>query len=90
MNNILRISAIAILAFVANNAQAAELVQVQKINASELLKVTKLNLAQSIKFNTIAFSPIEKTARAQVAMNDIHFSKKSGNMNINKTVVLAE
>ena len=77
MNNIVKLSTIAILAFVANNSQALELVKVQTIDTVELVEVTKLNLAQSIKFNTITINSIEKTARAQVAMNRIKKSKKS-------------
>tara|TARA_R110000787_G_scaffold132987_1_gene245240 strand:- start:1123 stop:1389 length:267 start_codon:yes stop_codon:yes gene_type:complete len=88
MNNIFKLSTIAILAFVANNSQATELVKVQTINTAELAKVTALNLAQSIKFNTLAINPIEKTARAQVAMNRAHLSK--ANKNISKAVVFAE
>ena len=88
MNNIFKLSTIAILAFVANNSQATELVKVQAINTVELVEITKLNLAQSIKFNAIVIKPIEKTARAQVAMNRENFSKAS--RNISKAVTLAE
>ncbi len=79
MNNILKLTTIAMLAFVANNSQATDLVKVQTINAVELVEVAKLNLAQSIKFNTIAFNPIEKTARAQVAMNRLQVKKATNN-----------
>ncbi len=88
MNNILKLSTIAMFAFLANNSQATELVKVQTINAVELVEITKLNLAQSIKFNTIALNPIEKTARAQVAMNSLQV-KKSMNNSI-KALTLAE
>ena len=88
MNNILKLSTIAIFAFLANNSQATELVKVQTINAVELVEITKLNLAQSIKFNTIALNPIEKTARAQVAMN--HLPANKGVENISKALTLAE
>ncbi len=77
MKNILNLSAIAMLAFVANSSQATQLVKVQAIDAVELVEATKLHLAQSIKLNTIAFNPIEKTARAQVAMNREDVSKSS-------------
>ena len=70
MNNILKISAIAILAFVTHNSHATELVKAHAINTDELVEVAKLNIAQSIKFNTIAFNPIEKTAQAQVFGSD--------------------
>lgn len=75
MNNILKISAIALLAFVTNNSQAAELVKVQKIDATELLESAKLNLAQSIKLSALVINPIEKSARAQVAMKREHSGK---------------
>ncbi|UUO21815.1 hypothetical protein FGD67_00350 [Colwellia sp. M166] len=88
MNNILKISAIAILAFVTHNSHATELVKAQAINTDELVEVAKLNLAQSIKFNTIAINPIEKTARAQVTMSRGHSSKNLNN--IIKTITLAE
>ena len=88
MNNILKLSTIAMFAFLANNSQATELVKVQTINAVELVEITKLNLAQSIKFNTIAFNPIEKTAQAQVAMN--RGQNKKGRENSNKALSLAE
>jgi hypothetical protein len=77
MKNILKLSAIAMLAFVANSSQATQLVKVQAIDAVELVEATKLHLAQAIKLNTITFNPIEKTARAQVAMNRAHVSKSS-------------
>lgn len=76
------------LAFVANNSQATQLVKVQAINAVELIEITKLHLAQSIKLNTIAINPIEKTARAQVAMNRVHDNK--GPESTAKAVTLAE
>jgi len=88
MNNMIKLSTIAILAFVANNSQATQLVKVQTINAVELLEFTKLHLAQSIKLNTIVLNPIEKTARAQVAMNNLHANK--GVKNISKALILAE
>ena len=88
MNNILKISAIAILAFVTHNSHATELVKAHTINTDELVEVAKLNIAQSIKFNTIAFNPIEKTAQAQVAMN--RGQNKKGRENSNKALSLAE
>lgn len=75
-------------ALIANTSQATQLVEVQSINAIELIETTKLHLAESIKLNTIAFNPIEKTARAQVAMND---STSSENIDtISKIISLAE
>ena len=68
MNNILKLSAIAVLAFMANNSQATELVKVQPTNTVEFLEIAKLDLAQSIKLNTVEINPIEKLARTQVAM----------------------
>lgn len=87
MNNMIKLTTIALLAFAANS-QATQLVKAQAINAVELVAVTKLALAQSIKLNTIEFNPIEKTARAQVAMNRTHANK--GVENINKALPLAE
>ena len=75
MNNILKTSAFATLAFVANSSQATELVKVQAINTVELVEVTKLHLAQAIKLNTIVINPIEKTTLAQVTMNRLSLSK---------------
>ena len=88
MNNILKISAIASLAFVTCNSQAAELVKVQKIDATELLEITKLHLAQSIKLNTLVINPIEKAAYAQVAMKREHSGKDVENTI--KTITFAE
>lgn len=88
MNNMIKLSTIAILAFIANNSQATQLVKVQAIDAVELVEFTKLHLAQSIKLNTIAINPIEKTARAQVAMN--HLPANKGVENISKALTLAE
>lgn len=88
MNNIIKLSTIAILAFIANNSQATQLVKVQTIDAVELVEFTKLHLAQSIKLNTIVINPIEKTARAQVAMN--HLPANKGVENISKALTLAE
>jgi hypothetical protein len=88
MTNIIKLSTIAILAFVANNSQATQLVKVQDINPVELVEMTKLHLAQSIKLNTIVINPIEKTARAQVAMNRLHVNKSA--INTSKAVTLAE
>jgi len=88
MNNIIKLTTIAILACVASNSQATQLVNTQVINAVELVEITKLHLAQSIKLNTIVLNPIEKTARAQVAMNRLH-TNNSGE-NTNKAVTLAD
>ena len=90
MNNILKISAIAILAFVTHNSQATELVKAHAINTNELVEVAKLNLAQAIKFNTIALNPSEKTAQAQVAMNREYSNKSAKNSNKTVTSTLAE
>ena len=88
MKNIVKLSTITMFALIANTSQATQLVEVQSINAIELIETTKLHLAQSIKLNTIAFNPIEKTARAQVAMSD---SKSSKNVDtISKSITLAE
>lgn len=76
------------LALVATNSQATQLVKVQAINAIELVEITKLHLAQSIKLNVIVINPIEKAARAQVTMNDMHVNK--GADIIIKAVTLAE
>ncbi len=62
-------------ALIAGNSQATQLVKVQAIDAVELVEITKQHLAQSIKLNTVALNPIEKTARAQVAMNRGQFEK---------------
>ena len=88
MNNIVKLSTIAILALMANSSHATQLVKTQAINAVELIETTKLHLAQSIKLNTIAFNPIEKTARAQVAMNRLQTNKSIES--INKSISLAE
>jgi len=77
MNNILKIAAIAALAFVANNSQATELVKVQPTNAIDLVAVAKVNLAQSIKLNTVEISPIEKMARTQIAMTNSKIEKRT-------------
>tara|TARA_B110000196_G_scaffold318335_1_gene333508 strand:- start:732 stop:998 length:267 start_codon:yes stop_codon:yes gene_type:complete len=88
MKNIIKLSTIAMFALIANTSQATQLVEVQAINAVELIETTKLHLAQSIKLNTIALNPIEKTARAQVAMND---STSTENVDtISKSITLAE
>lgn len=88
MKNIIKLSTIAMFALIANTSQATQLVEVQSINAIELIETTKLHLAESIKLNTIAFNPIEKTVRAQVAMND---STSSENIDtISKIISLAE
>lgn len=76
MNNILKIAAIAALAFVANNGQAAELVKAQPQNTVELVAVAKMNLAQSIKLNTVTVNTIEKMARTQLAMVDTKTDKR--------------
>ncbi|MFT5814408.1 MAG: hypothetical protein ACI9VT_002169 [Psychroserpens sp.] len=88
MNNIIKLSTIAMLAFVANNSQATQLVKVQAINAVELLEITKLHLAESIKLNTVVINPIEKTARAQVAMHRLYTQKDV--KNVSKAETLAE
>ncbi|MGB1262949.1 MAG: hypothetical protein ACPG52_08575 [Cognaticolwellia sp.] len=80
MNNILKLATIALFAFVANNSQATELVKAQPVNTVDLVEVTKLHLAQAIKLNTVAFNPIEKTARAQVAMNSLTLNKSANTM----------
>jgi hypothetical protein len=88
MKNILNLSAIAMLAFVANSSQATQLVKVQAINTVELVEATKLHLAQAIKLNTVILNPIEKTARAQVAMNRTHVSESSDTAT--KAITLAD
>ncbi|SEK83978.1 hypothetical protein SAMN05216262_10382 [Colwellia chukchiensis] len=75
MNNILKLTVAAMFALIAGNSQATQLVKVQAIDAVELVEITKQHLAQSIKLNTVALNPIEKTARAQVAMNRGQFEK---------------
>ena len=88
MKNIIKLSTIAMFALMANSSQATQLVEVQSINAIELMATTKLHLEESIKLNTIAFNPIEKTAQAQVAMN--RGQNKKGRENSNKALSLAE
>jgi hypothetical protein len=88
MKNIFKLSTIAMLALVASNSQATQLVKVQAINAVELVEITKLHLAQSIKLNTIVINPIEKIAHAQVTMKDFHVNK--GTEIVIKAVTLAE
>lgn len=88
MKNIVKLSTIAMLALIANTSQATQLVKVQPINAVEFIESTKLHLAQSIKLNTITFNPIEKTARAQVAMNQAQTEPRVEN--ISKRITLAE
>ena len=88
MKKVFKLSTIAMLALVATNSQATQLVKIQTINAVELVEITKLHLAQSIKLNAIVIDPIEKAARAQVTMNDMRV-KKSTEVMI-KAVTLAE
>ena len=88
MKNIIKLSTIAMFALSVNTSQATQLVEVQSINAIELIETTKLHLAQSIKLNTIVLNPIEKTARAQVAMNDSSSTERVDI--INKSITLAE
>ena len=87
MNNILKLSAIAILAFAANS-QAAQLVQTDKANATELLNIAKIDLANTMKLNMIEISPIKVTAHAQVvsASNEAKTHKSVSE----KTTLLAE
>lgn len=65
MNNILKLSAMAILAF-ATNSQATQLVQAEKTSTTEILNIAKIDLANTIKLNLIEISSIEMTAHAQV------------------------
>ena len=88
MNNILKISAFATLAFLTNSSQATELVKVQPQNTLELVAVAKVNLAQSIKLNAIEINPIENMARTQIAMANTKAEKR--NDTSVKTVSLAE
>lgn len=88
MNNILKISAFAALAFLTNSSQATELVKVQPQNTLELVAVAKVNLAQSIKLNAIEINPIENMARTQIAMANTKAEKR--NDTSVKTVSLAE
>ncbi|MBA6416001.1 hypothetical protein H4J50_08250 [Colwellia sp. 6M3] len=88
MKNIIKLSTIAMFALMANSSQATQLVEAQSINAIELMATTKLHLEESIKLNTIAFNPIEKTARAQVAMNEVKINLNG--QTISKSIPLAE
>lgn len=76
MNNILKLSAIAILAFVANSSQATELVKVQATNTFDFMEIAKVNLAQSIKLNTVEINTIIE-ARSQVAMTNTKAEKRN-------------
>jgi hypothetical protein len=88
MNNILKLSTIAILTFVANSSQATELVKVQATSAFDFLEIAKVNLAQSIKLNTIEINTIEIEAHAQIAMAQTKAEKR--NDESVKTTSLAE
>lgn len=77
MNNILKLSAIAILAFVANSSQATELVKVQATNTFNFMEMAKVNLAQSIKLNTVEINTIEIEARSQVATTNTKAEKRN-------------
>lgn len=77
MNNILKLSTIAILAFVANSSQATELVKVQATNTFDFMEMAKVNLAQSIKLNTVEINTIEIEARSQVAMTNTKAEKRN-------------
>jgi hypothetical protein len=88
MNNILKLSTIAILAVMANSSQATELVEVQQTNSFDFLEVAKVNLAQSIKLNTIEINPIENANLTEVAMAHTKAEKRNG-VSV-KTTSLAE
>lgn len=77
MNNILKLSAIAILAFVANSSHATELVKVQATNTFDFMEMAKVNLAQSIKLNTVEIKTIEIETRSQVAMTNTKAEKRN-------------
>lgn len=88
MKNILKLTTIATLLFVTNSGQATQLVKVETINPIELIEMSKVHLEQAMKLNTIAMSPIAKTAREQVAMN--HLRERKSAENTVKTFTLAE
>ncbi len=88
MKNILKLTTIATLLFVTNSGQATQLVKVETLNPIELIEMSKVHLEQSIKLNTIVISPIEKTAREHVAMNQFRVIKNTASTV--KTLTLAE
>lgn len=87
MNNILKLSAMAILAFAANS-QATQLIQAEKINTAEFLEIAKTDLAKAMKLNMIEINSIEVTAHAQIVSAN---SKPKADKNISeKATLLAE